>query len=666
MSNTPRHGAAPAVSWRSVGMIASGFFVSTSIYHSLTDRAIATDFNALPEGGNNDAAPADSPQTKLTQPTAADAAVSVQPESLPQAEAIPATGQLDQIYTEAKYLFGEPIPAVAPAVESIPAVSPVSPVPAVEVTQPTLPSAIVPGPIAPITASKPTIAPPESIDTLPMGQVTSVSQLSDVRPRDWSYQALQSLVERYGCIAGYPDKTYRGNRALSRYEFAAGLNACMEQVNGLIGSATENAAKESDLATIRKLQSDFSSELTALNSLVDTLESKTTQLAAQSFSTTTKLMGITILGVQGRLPNTADRAPRDGVKDTADRNNNVNVINWNYLILTTAFSPKSLLTTSLLNVKGTANPSPTNDGRLGYDYGEIPGVVLYDMNYRSMIGDSFAFYVGTGGIATDKAFRGPNRAESAATGPISMFAQRNPLQNIGLGSGGAGFDWQFHKRASLQGVFHTRVPGVFPSSSGPKGYNTFGLQLALTPIDPLDISLYYINAYSPNGSPLQLVGDDLLVAPDAAGRTAPLQTNAIGTTVNWQVSKRLNLGGWFGYTNSYIPGQAGRVETANYMLYANFPDLFGQGNMGGFYIGRPPKIISSNLPAGRNIPDFLDTGLGRPGDQPGNSTHVELFYRWQVHPRISITPGVFAVFQPGHTRNSDPVVTAAIRTSFFW
>ncbi|MFO0543514.1 MAG: porin, partial [Pseudanabaena sp.] len=32
--------------------------------------------------------------------------------------------------------------------------------------------------------------------------VTSVSQLSDVRPTDWAFTALQSLVERYGCIAG--------------------------------------------------------------------------------------------------------------------------------------------------------------------------------------------------------------------------------------------------------------------------------------------------------------------------------------------------------------------------------------------------------------------------------------------------------------------------------
>ncbi|MCC8456036.1 iron uptake porin, partial [Streptomyces rochei] len=54
-------------------------------------------------------------------------------------------------------------------------------------------------------------------NTSSMDQVTSVSQLSDVKPTDWAFQALQSLVERYGCIAGYPDGTYRGNRAMTRY-----------------------------------------------------------------------------------------------------------------------------------------------------------------------------------------------------------------------------------------------------------------------------------------------------------------------------------------------------------------------------------------------------------------------------------------------------------------
>ena len=70
-----------------------------------------------------------------------------------------------------------------------------------------------------------------SEETGSMGQVTSVSQFSDVQPTDWAFQALQSLVERYGCIAGYPNGTYRGNRAMTRYEFAAGLNACLNRVN---------------------------------------------------------------------------------------------------------------------------------------------------------------------------------------------------------------------------------------------------------------------------------------------------------------------------------------------------------------------------------------------------------------------------------------------------
>lgn len=33
-----------------------------------------------------------------------------------------------------------------------------------------------------------------------LAQITSVSELSDVQPTDWAYQALQSLVEQYGCI----------------------------------------------------------------------------------------------------------------------------------------------------------------------------------------------------------------------------------------------------------------------------------------------------------------------------------------------------------------------------------------------------------------------------------------------------------------------------------
>ena len=71
-----------------------------------------------------------------------------------------------------------------------------------------------------------------------VSQVTNVNQLRDVSPADWAYEALRSLVDRYGCIVGYPDQTYKGNRALSRYEFAAGLNACLNQIERLIASSS--------------------------------------------------------------------------------------------------------------------------------------------------------------------------------------------------------------------------------------------------------------------------------------------------------------------------------------------------------------------------------------------------------------------------------------------
>ena len=59
-------------------------------------------------------------------------------------------------------------------------------------------------------------------------QVTSVIQFADVYPTDWAYQALANLVESYGCVAGYPNGTFRGNRAMTRFEAAALLNACLD------------------------------------------------------------------------------------------------------------------------------------------------------------------------------------------------------------------------------------------------------------------------------------------------------------------------------------------------------------------------------------------------------------------------------------------------------
>jgi hypothetical protein len=132
-----------------------------------------------------------------------------------------------------------------------------------------------------------------------MEQLTSVTQLADVQPTDWAFQALQLLVERYGCIVGYPDRTYRGNRTLTRYEFAAGLNACLDQVNKLIATATADLVKREDLETLQRLQAEFSVELSSLRGRVDALEATTAELEANRFSTTTKLTGQVVWAVSG-------------------------------------------------------------------------------------------------------------------------------------------------------------------------------------------------------------------------------------------------------------------------------------------------------------------------------------------------------------------------------
>ena len=109
-------------------------------------------------------------------------------------------------------------------------------------------------------------------------QVTSINQFSDVQPTEWAYQALSNLIERYGCVAGYPDCTFRGKKALSRWEAAALLNACLDRVTEVTDE-------------LRRLLKEFEAELAVLKGRVDGLEAKVGELEANQFSTTTKLSG---------------------------------------------------------------------------------------------------------------------------------------------------------------------------------------------------------------------------------------------------------------------------------------------------------------------------------------------------------------------------------------
>ena len=154
----------------------------------------------------------------------------------------------------------------------------------------------------------------ESPNNYGISQITNVQQLRDVSPTDWAYEALRSLVDRYGCISGFPNQTYRGNQPLSRYEFAAGLNSCLNQIERLIASgnpplqsnvesteliASSENVSSTDLSTIQSLSQEFSAELATLGGRIDDLESQVAILEDNQFSTTTKFSGNIFLNATG-------------------------------------------------------------------------------------------------------------------------------------------------------------------------------------------------------------------------------------------------------------------------------------------------------------------------------------------------------------------------------
>lgn len=507
---------------------------------------------------------------------------------------------------------------------------------------------------------------------LEQDQVTSVSQLTDVKPTDWAFQALQSLVERYGCIVGYPDKTFRGNRALSRYEFAAGLNACLDKVQELIAASTADFARKEDLEKLKRMMEEFAPELAAIRGRVEALEVRTATLEKQQFSTTTKLFGQVVFGLQGRSENSFNTF---GTRFD-DPNTEITFVANTQLSLLTQFSPKSLLFIGLqAGNGGSSTPSLENFARLGYIGDTGNNLQISDLTYRQLIGNNLAVVVGTAGVNPVNVFRGVNRIQGAGFGPLSLFAQRNPIINIGGGRSGIGADWQIAPFASLQAVYSASDAsnpgnGLF---GGVDGETTVGAQLVVSPTSSLDISFQYLNAYSPFGRLNTGVGDDqvALLGPDFR---APINTNAFGGTIEWRAARNVTIGGWVGYTNSKLQGFSGRAETLNWMAFLNFPDLLGRGNLAGIYVGQPPRITSSTFPegtlanpfSGRNFPNFFNNGdfFARQGGQPSTTTHVEFFYRVRVNDNISITPGMIFVFNPGHNSANDTITIGAIRTTF--
>jgi hypothetical protein len=474
-----------------------------------------------------------------------------------------------------------------------------------------------------------------------MSQVTSVSQLSDVQPNDWAFQALQSLVERYGCAAGYPNNTYRGNRALSRYEFAAGLNACLDRVNELIATATSDLVSKQDLATIQKLQRDFSSELATLKGRVDTVEAKTTELEANQFSTTTKLQGQVVAVfsdvVSGKKVNGADIPDKNTTLGARTR-----------LDFVSSFTGQDTLLTRLESNNIKSPDIQTKEGNLFFA-SDSPSnnFGIATLSYTFPLGkNTQAKLIATGGAPDDLTNTVNLFDGDAAFGALSTFGTRNAIYGQ-IGGAGLGINHQFGKKLALSlGYLTPNLNANDPTPENGLFNGPYGAlaQLTVKPSSRTALGLTYINSYNQ-----PLVTGSNNATSDFGGEK--FSSNSYGVQTSLGIGNKLVVGGWAGYTNSQVlTGTKGKAEIWNYAVTLGLPDLGKKGNLAGVIVGMEPKVTNS-------------TAAGVTKD-PNTSYHIEGFYQYKVSDNITITPAVIWLTAPDHNKNNDSVVIGALRTTF--
>ncbi|ARV57651.1 hypothetical protein BZZ01_02495 [Nostocales cyanobacterium HT-58-2] len=490
-------------------------------------------------------------------------------------------------------------------------------------------------------------------------QVTSVSQFSDVQPTDWAFQALQSLVERYGCIAGYPNGTYRGNRALTRYEFAAGLNACLDRVNELIATATADLVRKEDLATLQRLQEEFSAELATLRGRVDTLEARTAELEANQFSTTTKLVGEAIFALT------------DAFGDTAGDRNNTVFQNRVRLDLQTSFTGRDVLHTRLAtgNARRFDLGTTAFNGQTsaeGFQTFNITGdsnasndIVLDWLAYYVPVGPAQLYVAATGGIHSDYVATNNPYFEDydGGNGALSTFASESPIYRIG-GGAGAALNIPFGKGGGILKPSSLTIGYLGSEANSPNAgsgifegnYAALG-QLNFNLGDRVALAATYVHGYHGAGSALFDAGsvNSPVVGTaqaNALSTTNASSSNSYGLSAAFKPSDRFSVSGFVSYHDVTGFGSNDDFNAWSYGLGVALPDFGKKGNVLGLFAGAEP--YARGRVAGSNDVPY----------------HFEGFYKYQVSDNISITPGVIWLTAPGQNSDNDNAIVGTLRTTF--
>ena len=465
-----------------------------------------------------------------------------------------------------------------------------------------------------------------------INQVTNVNQLRDVSPTDWAYEALRSLVDRYGCIAGYPNQTYRGNQSLSRYEFAAGLNSCLNQIERLIASS-ESVVRE-DIDTINRLTQEFEAELATLGGRVDNLESRTAFLEDHQFSTTTKLQGEAVFGIANEFNYDNQVVFQDRVR----------------LNFVSSFTGKDSLYTRL----DASNATPfdgTDTGALTYQTGDSGNdVTIGWLAYYFPIGDKIDVYLPAAGalwqdfVPTVSPYLD---SFTGATGSLSSFGESSPIYKIGLPSGG-GVGINFNPTEFL-----TVSAGYFGGDSSNPDKNTDGglfqreySALGQATFKLLDDKLqlaatYVLGQLGSDDNTIYDLGVGTQLSRQPFGNGTKVSANSYGVEASYQLSEKLAFNAFGMYTDADEAAGSGQSEIWSYGLGVALPDLLKEGSLAGVIAGVEPYADNQDLPI-----------------------HLEGFYKYQLNDNISLTPGIVYIISPNGESSDDDAIIGVLRTTF--
>ena len=504
--------------------------------------------------------------------------------------------------------------------------------------------------------------------------VTSVSQLSDVKPTDWAFTALQSLVERYGCIAGYPDRTFRGKQATSRYEFAAGLNACLDKINEIISAGLADKVSKEDLATLKKLQEEFAAELATLRGRVDALDAKVEKLEAQQFSTTTKLSGLAFFNVTGGSGSNVLKDTLTQGKSETGNAPNVTMSGLVWLTLNTSFTGKDRLTTQLAVGNGNSAYSTAYGSSNFFNTtattftnqtaGADPNVfILRELSYQFPVFDKATLIIGPR-VNFYKYFDGNrfiypwNTTFNSINSTLLSDAKRG-AGAVFMTPLGSMFDFKVGYLAESNEFFPASAnsSAASPTRGLTGGTNDITAELGFKPSDSFKLRLIYSHGNIAGNTGLQagtVGGSPSLQATTISGFNNG-QSDIFVANFDWLVTKGFGLFGRYGYGTTNLNRTAGGSTNVNqytFQIGAAFPDLFKEGAQAMISFALPYKFGDSS--------NVLASGRGNDGTQ----YDLELSYIYPVTKNISLVPSAYFIFNPNNFSSNPTVFIGNLQAVF--